>query len=116
MRTVHDDKPELARLSRLRKSQIKGLLIASSTVRPYATRVQARARRHRIEAPWLALLLRPLAALGQEQESGGTGGQARSRGGLGKEAVAMSGKPLVRWLHAQPNDGAICPFLANPSE
>jgi hypothetical protein len=27
MCTVHDDKPELARLSRLRKSQIKGLLV-----------------------------------------------------------------------------------------
>ena len=70
---VHDGEPELARLSRLRKSQIKGLLVrparapASSTVRPYATRVQARARRHRIEAPWLALPLRPVAALDQEQ-------------------------------------------------
>src|SRR5262245_54383236 len=32
MCTVHDDVPELARLSRLRKSQIKGLLVASSTV------------------------------------------------------------------------------------
>src|SRR6516165_6268219 len=72
---VHDGEPELARLSRLRKSQIKGLLVrparapASSTVRPCATRVQARARRHRIEAPWLALPFRPVAALGQEQES-----------------------------------------------
>src|SRR5262249_18491435 len=82
MCTVHDDIPELARLSRLRKSQIKGLLVASSTVKPCATRVQARARRHRIEAPWLAIPLRPLAALGQEQESGGTSGQARSGGGL----------------------------------
>src|SRR5215813_13369779 len=87
MRTVHDDKPELARLSRLRKSQIKGLLIASSTVRPYATRVQARARRHRIEAPWLALPLRPLARLAQNEEPGCTGSKAGRRGGLGKRAV-----------------------------
>src|SRR5215471_2862104 len=43
MCTVHDGIPELARLSRLRKSQIKGLLVppparapASSTVRPCA--------------------------------------------------------------------------------
>jgi hypothetical protein len=53
MCTVHDDIPKLARLSRLRKSQIKSLLVASSTLGPCATRVQARARRHRIEAPWL---------------------------------------------------------------
>jgi hypothetical protein len=35
-----------------------------------------------IEAPWLALLLRPLATLGEEQESGGPSDQARSGGGL----------------------------------
>jgi ATP-dependent DNA ligase len=41
---VHDGEPELARLSRLRKSQIKGLLVpaarapASSTVRSHAPR------------------------------------------------------------------------------
>jgi len=33
------------------------------------------------------LPLRPVAALGQEQESSGTSGQARSRGGLGQRAV-----------------------------
>ena len=97
MCTVHDDKSELARLSRLRKSQIKGLLGSprshSTTARPCATRVQARARRHRIEAPWLALLLRPLAALGQEQESGGTGGQTRSGGGLRSGTLAIAGRP-----------------------
>ena len=42
MCTIHDGEPELARLPRLRKSQIKGLLVASTTVRPCATRVQAR--------------------------------------------------------------------------
>jgi hypothetical protein len=38
-----------------------------------------------IEAPWLALPLRPLATLGEEQEPGGTSGQARSGGGLGQK-------------------------------
>jgi hypothetical protein len=41
---IHDGQPELGRLSRLRKSEIKGLLVASSTVRSCATRMQARAR------------------------------------------------------------------------
>src|SRR5262249_46735485 len=86
---VHDAEPELARLSRLRKSQIKGLLVpprapASSTVRQCATRVQAWPGRHRVEAAWLALCLRPLAALGQEQESGGSGGEAGRGRGLGQ--------------------------------
>src|SRR6266511_6468766 len=63
---------------------------ASSTARPCATRAQARARRHRIEAPWFALPLRPLTALDQEQKSGGTGGQARSRGGLGQVNVSTA--------------------------
>jgi hypothetical protein len=45
-------------------------------------RVQARPRRHRIEAPWLALPFRSLTALGQEQESGGTGSEAGGRGRL----------------------------------
>ena len=44
--------------------------------------VQARARRHRVEAPRLALPLRSVAALDQEQEPGGTSRQARSGGGL----------------------------------
>src|SRR5262249_22594433 len=57
---------------------------ASSTVRQCATRVQAWPGRHRVEAAWLALCLRPLAALGQEQESGGSGGEARRGRGLGQ--------------------------------
>src|SRR5215831_7350970 len=39
---------------------------------------------HRIEAARLALPLRPLTALAQEQESGSTSGQTRSRRGLGE--------------------------------
>jgi len=38
-----------------------------------------------LQRPWLALSLRPLTALGQEQESGSTCGQARS----GRRLVAM---------------------------
>jgi hypothetical protein len=45
-------------------------------------RVQVRPRRHRIEAPWLALPLRPVAALGQEQEPKAPGGEARGGGRL----------------------------------
>jgi hypothetical protein len=46
-------------------------------------RVQARPRMHRIKAPWLALPLRPVAALGQDEEPGMCGGEARGRGRLG---------------------------------
>jgi hypothetical protein len=35
----------------------------------------------------------PVATLGQEQESGGTGGQARSRGRLGRGSPPMSVAP-----------------------
>jgi hypothetical protein len=52
-----------------------------------------RPRGHRIEAPWLALPLRPVPALGQEQESGSTGSQARSRGRLGRRSPPMSVAP-----------------------
>src|ERR1700746_2991974 len=79
---IHDGEPELGRLSRLRKSENKRVLVASSAAGPCATRMQARARRHRIEAPWLAIPLRPLAAPDQEQEFGGSSDQARSGGGL----------------------------------
>jgi hypothetical protein len=47
-------------------------------------RLQTRARGHRVEAPWLDLPLRPVAALDQKQESGGPSGQARGGGGLGE--------------------------------
>src|SRR5262245_4089743 len=46
-------------------------------------RVQARARRHSIEAPWLALSLGALASLAQDEEPGGSGGEAGSGEGLG---------------------------------
>src|SRR6266446_3136068 len=46
-------------------------------------RVQARARGHREQTPWLALPRRPLAALGQEQEPGRASREAGGRRGLG---------------------------------
>jgi len=49
-----------------------------------ATRLQARPRRHRVEAPWLALPLRPVAVLGQDEELGMCGGDARGGRGLGQ--------------------------------
>jgi len=53
--------------------------------------LRALARRHRIEAAWLDLPLRPLAALDQVEEPGGTSGQARSGGGLGQREMALKG-------------------------
>jgi hypothetical protein len=44
----------------------------------------------------LALPLRPVAALGQEQESGGTSAQTRSGGGLGAIAELLGGTFLRR--------------------
>jgi putative tryptophan/tyrosine transport system substrate-binding protein len=52
----------------------------------FRSRLQNGTRRHRVEAPRLALPLRSLAALDQEQESGGTGGEARGRRGLGGDS------------------------------
>ena len=52
-------------------------------------RVQTRARRHHIEAARLALLLRALTALGQEQEPGSTGSEAGIRRGLGRGTLAI---------------------------
>src|SRR5262249_21316756 len=59
----------------------------------FPPRLQAGPRGHRVEAPWLALPLRPLTALDQEQESSSTDGQARSGGGLG--TVKRQGTILV---------------------
>jgi hypothetical protein len=56
-------KAALAKLIR----RAKAGLVLNEHIDP---RLQARARRYRIEAPWLALPLRPVAALDQEQESG----------------------------------------------
>src|SRR5262245_17059359 len=53
-------------------------------------RLQARARRHRVETQGLALPLRPLARLAQDEEPGGTGGEAGSRGRLGRLASFCS--------------------------
>jgi hypothetical protein len=49
-----------------------------------SARLQARTRRHRVEAQGFAVQLRPLAGLAQEQEPGGTAGATRGRRGLGE--------------------------------
>ena len=69
-------------------------------------RLQARTRRHRVEAAWLALPLRPVAALDQEQEPKAPGSEARGRGGLGSGTLAMSvgfcaGRPVGNIHRAQ---------------
>jgi hypothetical protein len=49
--------------------------------------VQARARRYRIEALWLALPLRPLEGLAQVQEPGRACSEAGGGGGLGEMTI-----------------------------
>jgi hypothetical protein len=69
-------------------------------------RVQARlqdgARGHRLEAARLALPLRPLAGLAQDEEPGG-GGEARGGGGVGEGEVAM--RTTCRRGHAKEAGG-----------
>ena len=50
----------------------------------FRARLRTRLRRNRLEAPRLALPLRPRQSLAQDQEPGGAGGEARGRGGLGQ--------------------------------
>src|SRR5262249_16077513 len=50
----------------------------------------------------LALRLGALARLAQVQEPGGTGGEARGRGGLGEGDVAMKGAAKLRPLAKTP--------------
>jgi len=49
---------------------------------------------HRLETTWLALPLGALTALGQDQESGRTGSEARGRGGLGAVMAAHKQRKL----------------------
>jgi hypothetical protein len=49
-----------------------------------------------LEASWLALPLWPLAALGQDEEPGGSSGEARRGGGLGQMTRTHS-LPCERW-------------------
>jgi hypothetical protein len=64
---------------------LRGLRLASKRL----IMAKDRARRHRIDAPWLALPLRSIEGLAQVQEPGRAGGEARGRGRLGKAAVAL---------------------------
>jgi hypothetical protein len=59
---------------------LRGLRLASKRL----IMAKDRARGHRIEAPWLALPLRPLERLAEVQEPGSASGKARGGGGLGK--------------------------------
>ena len=52
---------------------------------------------HRVEAARLALPLRPVEGLAQDEEPGGTGGEARGRAGLG----AMSKRKLKPWMRVE---------------
>src|SRR5215831_9037140 len=63
----------------------------SSNRRGVQARLSPRVRGDRIEAARLALPQRSLARLAQVQESDGTGGEARGRGGVGKGEVAVKG-------------------------
>jgi hypothetical protein len=47
----------------------------------------------RIEAPWLALPFRPVAALDQEQEPKAPGGEAGGGGGLGTVRIELASAP-----------------------
>src|SRR5262245_54616004 len=102
----------VASLARLLRRATAGASAQRADRRAWRCRVpsrpQTRARRQRVEAPWLALLLRALTALDQEQEPGGTGGEAGGRGGLGPnprggasmandEHVAMLKKGVAAW-------------------
>src|SRR5215471_19877752 len=49
-----------------------------------------RPRRHRLQAQELKLSLRALAGLAQDEEPGGSGGEARRRRGLGEREVAVT--------------------------
>jgi hypothetical protein len=61
-------------------------------------RLPTRLRRHRLEAPRLALPIRPLAGLDQGEELGVAGSAARGRGGVGTiEAKAMSRRFPLPW-------------------
>jgi hypothetical protein len=65
---------------------------------------RARLRRHRQQAPGLALPRRPLARLAQIQESKCTSGEAGGRRGLGEEAVAMIPTPFWFEQELAPED------------
>src|SRR5215510_16447959 len=55
----------------------------------FRSRMQARSRRHCVEAEGLGLSLGALAGLAQNEELRCSGGEARSRGGLGQNETAI---------------------------
>src|SRR5262249_52757517 len=86
-----------------------------ASLRVTERRLQARLRGHRVETAGLALCLRPLAALGQEQESGGTSGQARSGGGLGAVSCWDSGRRLPGARDSGGDGGSVRIALSSSS-
>src|SRR5262249_50433006 len=56
----------------------------------FAHALQARPRRHRLEAQGLRLPFRALARLAQNEELGGASGEARGGGGVGEAALALT--------------------------
>jgi hypothetical protein len=72
------------------------------------TPLRAWVRRHRPEAPWLALPGRPIGPLAQDQEPRPACGEARSRG---RAAVITSGEKMRDGKRNGPASGAIqvCP-------
>src|SRR5215471_9636232 len=63
-----------------------------------------RPRRHRLQAQELKLSLRPLARLAEDEEPGGSGGEARRRRRLGQKEMAMMGKNRIM-IYGPKNDG-----------
>ena len=63
---------------------------SSTSTSPGPPRLQARPRGHRQQAPGLALSLRPIGRLAQDEKSPGLRGETRGRGGLGPTAGALA--------------------------
>src|SRR5262249_583048 len=69
--------------------------------RPRQHLAPARPRRHHLQAQGLKLSLRPLARLAEDEEPGGSGGEARRRRRLGQ---AMTGKNRIM-IYGPKTDG-----------
>src|SRR5206468_7429070 len=60
-----------------------------------SARLQARPRRHRLEAEGLSISFRPLARLAQNEERRYTGGEAGRGGRMGQKETAVTGKNRI---------------------
>src|SRR5262245_45317758 len=66
----------------------------SSNRRGVQARLRPRVRGHRLEAPWLALPIRPLERLAQDEEPERAGGETRGGRRLGQESTKAKHKRL----------------------